>query len=264
MRALLAFIVPGLAACKVAAVAHTAKSIVAGLLVVAASLGSLPGEAHAPWSVAGPEGEQFAHHLAAAYGWHLRGDWSSDDLAILIQAASAMERYLGRTGRVDGRLWMRAHLGPLVFHTENAVNRALVRNYVLPGGNVYVVAHLARAENPPADVVHEVAHVLDNNLGSAWPATVFGGGPADAMLRDLGGHPALCPLRFLCPLGYRERVAGASPWPEGAYANVSVAEDFADTFTFAMYDRQRVPEQRLKWMDDFVRDRARRLAGLPH
>ena len=43
------------------------------------------------------------------------------------------------------------------------------------------------------DIVHELAHVWDNNTGGMLPAVFVGGGLSDQMVKGLGGDSGLSP-----------------------------------------------------------------------
>jgi hypothetical protein len=102
-------------------------------------------------------------------------------------------------------------------------------------------------------VVHELGHVLDNDskLGGLWPATYKGGGAADRMIRFMGGQPDNCHLRWFCKNGYVENVAGRDPCPSGSYGSNSVADDFAESFVYAVFNMDG-PQERLAWMAAFI------------
>lgn len=107
-------------------------------------------------------------------------------------------------------------------------------------------------------VVHELAHVLDNNVKSGitiLPATWNGRGASDAMVEGLGGHPERCNPRFMClnPEKYAKEIAGLYAWPAvNPIANNGVADDFAETFAKAVYNPSEVPYGRLMWMNTWI------------
>lgn len=238
--------------CKLGTLAHTLKAAALAALVLLAGQGDLlTGNASAP--AGGPQAA-----LAERYGWTLTGEWPEVEAGVLLYAAHGIERYIEQVSGADGRLWMQTYLGPITFHRANLFNRAVNANLAL-GRNIYVLNAFGDSVEPYTDLVHEVAHVLDNNQGGLLPASLLGGGPADRMVADLGGSPHLCWLRFLCPTGYAEHVSGPEAWTDGAYANTGVAEDFAEAFAYAAFFPERVPARRLAWVESFVADTARQI-----
>ncbi len=192
--------------------------------------------------------------LAKDYGWSVRGTWSSAELATLLRAGQELEQYIQSDTNTDGQAWIRKHIGPVTFHTQTIINQMLDAHISLPNRNIYLLNRNIVSYLGPRFVLHEIAHLLDNNLGGKLPASLFGGGPAEKMVADLGGHPERCSLKFYCPKNYTENISGPETWGRAAYANHSVSDDFADTFTFAIRDRFHTPEKRLAWMDEFIRN----------
>jgi hypothetical protein len=114
-------------------------------------------------------------------------------------------------------------------------------------------------------IVHELGHVLDNSHQSGvsgfFPATFVGGGPADAMVRAMGGNPSACAPRLQCwsgvnePQGYAwywKNVAGNSRWSVTSYANNGVSDDFAETFRWTILTPNLVPAGRYAWMQEYL------------
>jgi len=101
--------------------------------------------------------------------------------------------------------------------------------------------------------IHEMGHVLDNNIQNGFlPATYIGGGPSDAMVMAMSGHPENNLPRFAADTHwYRKNIAGDAPWAEGAYGNHGVADDFAETFVYTLMGKA-VPGGRQAWMTSFL------------
>jgi hypothetical protein len=144
-------------------------------------------------------------------------------------------------------------MGNVRFHHETPINRKFFVNFALPTNDIYLLNEFGHSKDPERDIVHEMAHVLDNHLGGKLPASFVGGGPSEKMVKDLGGDPDRCTLKIYCPQDYTSKVAGPESRPTQAYANKGVADDFAETLVFAVFDRSKVPAQRLAWMDGFIR-----------
>jgi hypothetical protein len=83
--------------------------------------------------------------------------------------------------------------------------------------------------------VHEMAHILDNAMGVHRMASVFGGGPADDMIRAIGAEPDLFLPRFKSH-NYegvlRSLNLELNPTPYGR--TMGPAEDFAEGFRMAV------------------------------
>jgi hypothetical protein len=191
--------------------------------------------------------------LAQYYNWSVSGEWTNEQLVAIYKAGWTLQKYIESTGVSDGRLWIRKNIGNVTFHHEMIINTLTHSHFALPTRDIFLLNENLLAPTGPRFIVHELAHFIDNNLGGELPASFFGGGPADEMVANLGGHPELCNIKFSCPKDYYQKVAGPAHWTEKAYANNSVADDFAETFAHAAFKPERVPAERLNWMSSFVR-----------
>jgi hypothetical protein len=244
-------VIKSICACKIAALVNAVKSLLLSGLVLLVGDGGNLALAGAERAQAGP-GSLPEKVLAEVYGWLLVGDFPAEEVEVVVHVARGIERYVEDVSGADGRMWMRSYVGTVVFHRATWLTQAASANLALPGGHIHVLEGFGGSIEPHTDLAHEVAHVLDNNLGGVLPATLAGSGPSDEMLRAVGGTPELCRVRFMCPWEYEQRVSGAETWPAGAYANTGVAEDFAEAFSYAVFFPERVPEQRLEWIETFV------------
>jgi hypothetical protein len=197
--------------------------------------------------------------LEQNYGWKVDGDFTSEHLNTLLKAGTWIESYVvNLTGR-DGQAWIRHNLRDVVFHINgkviNSAYKINIRGFVFPNTDVYLPNTFTAFV-----VVHELGHVLDNVMGGEKPAVWFGGGPADQMLKDLGGHPEQVPFpHCLDRSDYLAKYAGPESWPEYMNGGKNPADDFADTFLVAVVgDELPVPDvlslapQRLAWMNAYV------------
>lgn len=89
----------------------------------------------------------------------------------------------------------------------------------------------------PETAVHELAHILDNRLGSNPLASIFGGGPSDDMLRFIGAEPDQFFPRFSA-IGYEQTLikAGCELNPTEYGRTKGPAEDFAEAFRLAVLE----------------------------
>jgi hypothetical protein len=103
--------------------------------------------------------------------------------------------------------------------------------------------------------LHELAHVLDNRLGSHPLASIFGGGPSDDLLRIFGLEPDQFFPRFSAP-GYEKALvdAGCELNPTEYGRSKGPAEDFAESFRLAVLDpgllKDKAPK-RLAWFNQW-------------
>jgi len=193
------------------------------------------------------------------YGWKVDGDYTSENLNTILKGAAWIESYAENLTDKDGQAWIKTYLRNAVFHVNGkVVNSAYgikIRGFVFPNTDIYLPEKFTAFV-----VVHELGHVLDNNMGGKMPAVWFGGGAADQMLKDLGGHPEAVPFpHCLDRADYIAKYAGPESWPEYMNGGKNPTDDFADTFLVAIVgDDLPVPNveqlapQRLAWMDAFV------------
>jgi len=129
------------------------------------------------------------------------------------------------------------------------------------------------------DVIHEMGHILDNLHSPDLLGSIIGGGPSDAMVREMGIDPTPCLMRWNCSLthkgGYEDIWRAAKdrnseveepPWGSygGNYARIhGPSEDFAATFEMIVTrtlggDAPR----RAAWFSDYARSLTRSIARL--
>jgi len=199
------------------------------------------------------------NRLEQDYGWKVDGDYTSEHLNTILKAGAWIESYVANLTGMNGQAWIKKYLHNANFHINgkviNSAYQINIRGFVFPNTDVYLPDKFTAFV-----VVHELGHVLDNNLGGDKPAVFFGGGAADQMLKDLGGHPEQVPFpHCLDRSDYISKYAGSESWPEYMNGGKNPADDFADTFLVAVVGSDLpVPDvltfapQRLAWMDDYV------------
>ncbi len=134
-------------------------------------------------------------------------------------------------------------------HRKGIYHQLINRNFVLPALDVWLLPGTVRQI-----IVPELAHVLDNALkeGGTLPATWTGGGPADALIRALGGRPH--GLRFFngsCDLPAQHLWRADAG---GGYGNHSSADYFAEAFAWLVYDPGKLPDKMVRdWVIEFIR-----------
>jgi hypothetical protein len=189
------------------------------------------------------------------YGWEVKGDWSSEELTMIWDVAKDISHYIHDLTEKNGNEMIQKYLGAVFMKgfVPSLINKIVKAIGTVPWKNGINLSDGFTKWN----VAHELGHVFENNLaGGSLPATLIGGGPADAMISAMNGNPQECGIpRWDCKGDkpyYYNNIAGDDPWPVMAYGNHSVADDFADTFAASIYDRTSVPIGRLTWMESFI------------
>lgn len=200
--------------------------------------------------------EDLKRRLRQEYGWQLRGQWNRRQLDVLLESAAAIEQFVADLQRQPSGGWVRRYLNP-IFRKSRVIGRVIPalrgKSFVFPWRDVWMEEGFERSSGAQQHVVHELGHVLDNRLGGWLPATFAGRGPADEMVRYVGGAPEKAALRFRPMTGYVAMISPFEHWQAGAYGNMAVAEDFAETFTNCIFSPEQVPPRRRQWMRSFLR-----------
>ncbi len=197
----------------------------------------------------------YQNAIEDVYTWKLEGKWNLKQLKTVYETGYDIQSYIDSRGG-NGKAWINKYLGNTLFHlgnTANFINNKVGAIGTVPWKNDIYLLPIFDNKN----IAHELGHVLDNNFsGGALPATLIGGGPADAMVSAMGGNPTKCFPRWDCigidNQSYHDKIAGSDPWPVSAYANHSVADDFADTFAYTIYIHDSVPDDRRGWMQIYI------------
>jgi hypothetical protein len=220
--------------------------------------------------------EDLLRLMKLLYGWRAYGKFTIFELDSIVNAGEKIADYITTLTGSWGQGWVRSHLGNAYFHRGGlptiSANALGATAFVLPISDVIIGNHGFTS----SDIIHELGHVLDNNEAGGL-ATFFGGGPADEMVKAMGGNPSGCVPRFLCmyvkvaavPLfgpivgvtvtiqehnkdWYYKHIAGHDAWKNGYYANTGVSEDFAETFKGTILQSDEVPSARSAWMINYL------------
>lgn len=203
--------------------------------------------------------------LKWSYGWTTRGTFKNRELEMILDSGEKIGNYITTNLGKWGQGWVQSHLGNAVFNQGGVVNSVADKigaaAFVFPFHEV----NLREGYYNTSIIVHELGHVLDNNNQSNTsgliPATIVGGGPADAMVEAMGGVPNSCYPRLQCGYDpknpgdhqwYVDKVAGRSPWSSKAYGSNGVSDDFAETFRGTVLDPSTVPSGRYLWMRAYL------------
>jgi hypothetical protein len=193
--------------------------------------------------------------LWRTYGWKTAGSFNQRQVEIFFEAAQRIEEFAMEIKRRPARDWVRHYFNP-VFRNGRWIRRMAKplqgKSFVFPLRDVWMEDGFERSGHAVEHVVHELGHVLDNHLGGWLPSTFIGNGPADEMLRHVGGSPEKGRARFLPMKNYTSLVTPVEHWAPQAYASVSVSEDFAETFAKSIFEPHNVPPKRLRWMQAFI------------
>lgn len=121
-------------------------------------------------------------------------------------------------------------------------------SFVFPDNEIRLIANFM--EQGKVQIVHELTHVIDNKM-SGKMATIFGGGPADELVKFLGGNPH--GLRFL---NGNFEIPSQYLWTRESrhlYGNNSYADYFAECMAVAIYAPSVLPDPIVKiWLETLI------------
>ena len=180
------------------------------------------------------------------FAWSIDDRFTLHQLELIEAASHDLEVYLG--GIIPGRAveWIRMHTRGTCIHRGGFFTKIAARinklptSLVLPYRDIWLWEDFDRFHLPKRHFLHELGHVLENNLPKKFfiPPTIFGGGASDRLTNFLGGKPA--GLRY---------VNGTSGIPErfqwhgvGKYGNHATADYFAEAFSWLPYDLSALPD----------------------
>jgi len=191
--------------------------------------------------------------LKQSYNWNMVGDWKIRQLGHVMHAGYQINQYVSTLRGGMGIEWMRKYLGGTNFHI-GGWNETFLKSNV--GPTAYEVRLLTGFETMKFSsktnsgmIILELGHVLDNRVANNrfFPAVIFGGGPADALIRFVGGEPTK-PLRFLGDVN----IPAEQRFVNFPYGNNSSADYFAQTFAILIVDTGKEPELAGMWMNAFI------------
>ena len=194
--------------------------------------------------------------IQSRFGWKISGQWNNAALTAILQAGDQIASYVHSLNQRDGDAIVRRYFPAQFIHSDWLGSLWFLKgkSFVFPRRVVRLAPNFEIYQHPDWHVVHELGHVLDNAVRRFFPATFLGGGLADRMIRDTGGRPHRCGLRFVPRADYIERCNLMEHWePIKSYGNTCVAEDFAETFVWTLFSSYRVPPRRLDWMRAFLK-----------
>jgi len=156
--------------------------------------------------------------IQSRFGWKISGQWNNAALTAILQAGDQIASYIHSLNQRDGDAIVRRHFPAQFIHSDWLGSLWFLKgkSFVFPRRVVRLAPNFEIYQHPDWHVVHELGHVLDNAVRRLFPATFFGGGLADRMIRDTGGRPQRCGLRFVpVPI-----ISSAAPsWNTGSRSN---------------------------------------------
>ena len=203
------------------------------------------------WCIQGDKGcLDAAQRLYVKFGWYIKGTWSFSEVNKLTEAAGKIAAWLNRHGG-NGEARMRAIMAPAWFNHANIIWEDILKSHHVWGYDVYLLSQFTKG-----GVIHEMAHILDNHMGSTSSASIIGGGPSDEMVKSLGVDPSACPIRFLCKPKYEDMLKEASAELQfEEYGLSGPSEDFGETFRVAVTDERKLLDKipmRAKWLLQYI------------
>ncbi len=187
------------------------------------------------------------HILQKKLHWDISQNIRDDQCDQLFLAISAINDWIGTTSAKTNRIEM---MGGLKVLQSPWIWQKLGFHHV-ELSTIFIEPNKLSLET----AVHEMAHILDNLLGPHPLASIFGGGPSDAMVRYLGIEPEQFFPRFHAP-GYenllRKHQIELNPTPYGR--SYGPAEDFAEAFKLAVLQPEQLDlaaPKRAKWLKDW-------------
>ena len=164
--------------------------------------------------------------------WMTSSMFSEQVQDTILNAAVAIQTWLKISGdhQVHALEPVRQKIGPVLWEPSSSLWRKAGFHHV-----EFHTVFIDPAAITIETAVHEMAHVLDNALGMHRMASIFGGGPADEMIRYIGGEPDLFLPRFFArkyEIVLRSQQLKLNPLPYGQTRGP--AEDFAESFRLAV------------------------------
>jgi hypothetical protein len=209
-----------------------------------------------------PENKSMKDKLVALlkqeWRWTLRGEWSQCEVQTLSELASDVAHFIDKLKPGTGKSWVKRNLADVTFqHSHGALSNILQRvngnsptSFVWPSTTVNLFDGWVELKRNKAHVVHELGHVLENKRSWAL-ANILGRGPADRMVVAVGGSTAGKPIRMFGGVNLPAKARYKSG-TLGSYANNSIADYFAETFSLTIYQPDVIPPATLAWMKKFL------------
>ena len=163
-----------------------------------------------------------------------------------------MRTFLSNETSGYGKPWMDKNVGEVNFkidtfpsHVASAITNQPTS--IVIGNTVHFTKDFTNTYAPERHVVHEVSHAIDSKMAGRL-ATVIGGGPADELVKFVGGSPhgiRFVGSNFVVPEEYLFR-------KPHDYGNKTFADYFAQSIAVWMYDPRGLPPKVGLWLQAVV------------
>jgi hypothetical protein len=198
------------------------------------------------------------------FNWNLLNKFSRAQQEIILEAGLALLSYLDQQTSGCGNAWMSRNIGKMNFYLGGLPQKVVsTANHGKPTSVTFLTNWIwleptfEQSGNPIQHVIHEIAHVIDNAIGSHQHAMLsiwFGHGPSDQLAKYLGGSPkglrwqnGSCGIRRSCQWGKTD------PDTQYGYGNHSTADYFAESISWAIINPSKIVQLPLRrWIHDFI------------
>ncbi len=202
----------------------------------------------------------YGYILGTEFHWSIDADtWGNDELEAIYHAGKRIKKYVDNLTGGNGLKWMHEYLGgTYITHQGNmfkGISMAIPGWVPLVGSNTIFLANGLDEQN----LVHELGHIWDTNSGTSGGLYGVVNGVSDYLNDFIGGdilRRGNQESRFfnfsgkwassLVPNDYRyEKIRG-----KPNYANGSTADYLADSFMYAIYEPNKIPQWNVQnWIE---------------
>jgi hypothetical protein len=178
----------------------------------------------------------YQNELKQIFNWVPENNFTYQEIKMIDEVAWDMRLFYSNETGGKGKKWMDENIGNVLFTKGDMVQQSISLINGKPTSVTLFTKTIHLAENLPISlsskrhIAHEVDHVADNKMGGGL-ATFFGGGPADELIKFMGGTPS--GLRWWN--GNIDVPENAQFKGEYSYANNSDADYFAEALAFLIY-----------------------------
>jgi hypothetical protein len=193
--------------------------------------------------------EYYRNILRQRYGWKIRGKFSIDELRTILSAAEMLVAKLNQINGVNGLSFMNS------IFSNITIGRSIFGSSYVRNDTILLTKSWLVGGEDEQHFIHELAHVVDNRLGTGQCSepTFCGGGPADDLARYVGGDPDSSSLwRWM---NGTSGIPNTHQWKEKAhsgYGNEGTTEYFAEAIGWWAYDDSNLPPDVGIWIETFI------------
>lgn len=202
--------------------------------------------------------------LQQNFGWTLGESITLNQSYIIHAAGLQIQSYVNVITHGNGQNWMPKNLQGIYFSSDNPfASMGIDQKHILLAMS-FDTSYWGPNRTPNSMIIHEIGHVLDNKIGSEYkfqigiqgialaiPPVISGNGPADWMIKFLGGHGSF--PRYQGGVSFSD---STNLWKghgdDLLYGNNSSADYFANTLEFSVVSPSLVPPSARLWMNSFI------------